>query len=138
MVDLVFRDRVGDRCQYGEARLGPQQVDRPAADGLIDGDADVEQHRAEAEKHERTGLRADDRSCDTQRLGEDDKDVGAIDPVSLARSRLRSKVKVVRTEDFDPAVRAFVVHRPPAGRFARPIEVFRDALDREFRTLGKG
>lgn len=64
--------------------------------------------------------------------------VGLATPVSLARSGLRSKVKVVRTEDFDPAVRAFVVHRPPAGRFVRPIAVFRDALDREFRKLAKG
>ncbi|MFN5490383.1 MAG: LysR family transcriptional regulator, partial [Bradyrhizobium sp.] len=38
-------------------------------------------------------------------------------------------------EGFDAAVRAWIEHRPPAGRLTRPIEVFRDALDRELQAL---
>ncbi|MGN6287492.1 MAG: LysR family transcriptional regulator [Afipia sp.] len=61
--------------------------------------------------------------------------IGLITPVALKRSPLRSKLKVVRTEDFNPAVRAWVVHRPPAGRLARPIKTFRDALVRELQEF---
>ena len=55
--------------------------------------------------------------------------IGVVTPVALKRSAIRSRLKVVRIEGFNAAVRAWVVHRPPAGRLARPIEVFRDALD---------
>jgi hypothetical protein len=51
-----------------------------------------------------------------------------VTPVALKRSPLRSRLKTVKVEDFEPAVRAWVVHRPPAGRLAAPIKVFRDAL----------
>ncbi|ERF80206.1 LysR family transcriptional regulator [Bradyrhizobium viridifuturi] len=61
--------------------------------------------------------------------------IGVVTPVALKRSALRSRLKVVRIEGFDAAVRAWIVHRPPAGRLTRPIEVFRDALDRELQAL---
>jgi DNA-binding transcriptional LysR family regulator len=61
--------------------------------------------------------------------------VGLVTPVGLRRSALRSKLKVVKVENFNPAVRAWMVHRPPAGRLARPIKTFRDALDCELQGL---
>jgi DNA-binding transcriptional LysR family regulator len=61
--------------------------------------------------------------------------VGLVTPIALKQSPLRSKLKVLRTPDFNPVVRAWVVHRPPAGRLARPIKTFRDALDRELQAL---
>jgi len=61
--------------------------------------------------------------------------VGLVTPIALKQSPLRNKLKVLRTPDFNPAVRAWVVHRPPAGRLARPIKTFRDALDRELQAL---
>jgi DNA-binding transcriptional LysR family regulator len=64
--------------------------------------------------------------------------VGLVTPIALRLSPLRSKLKVVKTVDFNPAVRAWVVHRPPAGRLARPLKVFRDALDRELQVLIRG
>jgi DNA-binding transcriptional LysR family regulator len=57
--------------------------------------------------------------------------IGLVTPVALKRSPLRSRLKTVKVEDFEPAVRAWVVHRPPAGRLAAPIKVFRDALIEE-------
>jgi hypothetical protein len=54
----------------------------------------------------------------------------------LKRSPFRSKLKIVKVENFEPAVRAWVVHRPPAGRLAAPIKAFRDALALELREIG--
>jgi DNA-binding transcriptional LysR family regulator len=64
--------------------------------------------------------------------------VGLVTPVALKRSTLRAKLKPVKVRDFDPAVRAWMVHRPPAGRLARPIAAFRDGLDRELQALIRG
>jgi DNA-binding transcriptional LysR family regulator len=64
--------------------------------------------------------------------------VGLVTPIALRQSPLREKLKIVKTQDFNPAVRAWIVHRPPAGRLARPIEVFRDALDQELQALIRG
>jgi DNA-binding transcriptional LysR family regulator len=64
--------------------------------------------------------------------------VGLVTPVALKRSPIRKQLKTIRIEDFNPAVRAWIVHRPPAGRLARPIGVFRDALDQELRALTRG
>lgn len=61
--------------------------------------------------------------------------VGLVTPIALKQSPLRSKLKVIKAPDFNPAVRAWIVHRPPAGRLARPIKTFRDALDRELQAL---
>jgi hypothetical protein len=35
---------------------------------------------------------------------------------------------VIDCPDFKPQVRAWLLHRPPAGRLSRPIALFRDAL----------
>lgn len=59
--------------------------------------------------------------------------IGLVTPIALKRSPLRSKLKVVKVENFEPAVRAWVVHRPPPGRLAVPIKAFRDALAVELR-----
>ena len=64
--------------------------------------------------------------------------IGLVTPVGLKHSPFQDKLKVVQTNDFNPAVRAWVVHRPPAGRLARPIKLFRDALDRELQSLIAG
>jgi DNA-binding transcriptional LysR family regulator len=64
--------------------------------------------------------------------------VGVVTPFALKQSPHRNKLKVLNTPDFNPAVRAWVVHRPPAGRLARPIKAFSDALDRELQALIRG
>jgi DNA-binding transcriptional LysR family regulator len=64
--------------------------------------------------------------------------VGVVTPIALKQSAFRDKLKIVKTRDFNPAVRAWVIHRPPAGRLARPIKVFRDALGQELQVLTRG
>jgi DNA-binding transcriptional LysR family regulator len=64
--------------------------------------------------------------------------VGVVTPFALKQSPHRNQLKVLNTPDFNPAVRAWVVHRPPAGRLARPIKAFSDALDRELQALIRG
>ncbi len=64
--------------------------------------------------------------------------VGVVTPVALTQSPHRKQLKIVKTPGFTPAVRAWVVHRPPAGRLAQPIKVFRDALEKEFQRLLTG
>ena len=54
--------------------------------------------------------------------------IGIVTPGAFADSRWRDKVEVIDCPDFKPQVRAWLLHRPPAGRLARPIALFRDAL----------
>ncbi|GGI22768.1 LysR family transcriptional regulator [Bradyrhizobium guangdongense] len=61
--------------------------------------------------------------------------VGLVTPLALKRSAFRKQLKPVAARDFNPAVRAWLVHRPPAGRLARPINLFREGLDRELQAL---
>lgn len=61
--------------------------------------------------------------------------VGLVTPLALKRSAFRDKLKPVAARDFNPAVRAWLVHRPPAGRLTRPINLFRESLDRELQAL---
>ncbi|MET4799468.1 LysR family transcriptional regulator [Bradyrhizobium sp. LB11.1] len=61
--------------------------------------------------------------------------VGLVTPLALKRSAFRNKLKAVAARDFNPAVRAWLVHRPPAGRLTGPINLFRDGLDRELQAL---
>lgn len=61
--------------------------------------------------------------------------VGLVTPIALRRSAFRDKLKAVKTRDFSPAVRAWMVHRAPAGRLARPIKLFRDGLEGELQAL---
>ncbi|MHC2676195.1 DNA-binding transcriptional LysR family regulator [Bradyrhizobium diazoefficiens] len=61
--------------------------------------------------------------------------VGLVTPIALKRSAFRDKLKPVVARDFKPAVRAWIVHRAPAGRLERPIKLFRDGLDRELQAI---
>ncbi len=54
--------------------------------------------------------------------------IGIVTPAGLADSPWREQIKVIDCEDFSPRVRCWVLHRPPAGRLARPLALFRDAL----------
>lgn len=54
--------------------------------------------------------------------------IGIVTPAALAGSPWQDRVEIIEVRDFQPQVRAWMLHRPPAGRLARPIAVFRDAL----------
>jgi DNA-binding transcriptional LysR family regulator len=54
--------------------------------------------------------------------------IGIVTPAAFADSRWRDAVETLDAPEFRPQVRAFMLHRPPAGRLSRPIALFRDAL----------
>ena len=54
--------------------------------------------------------------------------IGILTPSAFADSRWRDAVEVVEAVDFQPQVRAWMLHRPPAGRLAQPIATFREGL----------
>jgi DNA-binding transcriptional LysR family regulator len=54
--------------------------------------------------------------------------IGILTPSAFAGSRWKDAVEVVEAADFQPRVRAWMLHSPPAGRLAQPIAVFRDGL----------
>ncbi|HEV2502931.1 MAG TPA: LysR family transcriptional regulator [Mesorhizobium sp.] len=54
--------------------------------------------------------------------------IGIVTPAALTGSPWQDRVEIIEVQDFRPQVRAWMLHRPPAGRLARPIAVFRDAL----------
>lgn len=54
--------------------------------------------------------------------------IGIVTPAAFAGSPWRDQVEVVDSPEFNPQVRSWLLHRAPAGRLARPIAVFRDAL----------
>jgi DNA-binding transcriptional LysR family regulator len=54
--------------------------------------------------------------------------IGILTPSAFADSRWKEAVEVVEAVDFQPQVRAWMLHRPPAGRLAQPIATFRDGL----------
>lgn len=54
--------------------------------------------------------------------------IGVVTPAAFAGSPWRAAVEVIDAVDFRPQVRAWMLHRPPAGRLSRPIALFRDAL----------
>jgi DNA-binding transcriptional LysR family regulator len=64
--------------------------------------------------------------------------ISLVTPFGLRRSAFRRQLKLVKVRDFKPKVRAWVVHRAPAGRLAKPIKAFRDRLDRELQALARG
>jgi DNA-binding transcriptional LysR family regulator len=61
--------------------------------------------------------------------------IGLETQAGLARSPFRHDVKVIDAPCFRPKVRAWLVHRPPAGRLALPIEVFGSELRKELGAL---
>ncbi|MGK9233441.1 LysR family transcriptional regulator [Inquilinus limosus] len=62
--------------------------------------------------------------------------IGILTPSAFADSRWRDAVEVVEAVDFQPRVRAWMLHRPPAGRLAQPIAAFRDGLARALALPG--
>jgi DNA-binding transcriptional LysR family regulator len=54
--------------------------------------------------------------------------IGVVTPAAFTDSPWRESVEVVDAPGFHPRVRSWVMHRPPAGRLAKPITVFRQAL----------
>ena len=54
--------------------------------------------------------------------------IGVVTPAAFAGSAWRQRIEVIECLDFKPQMRAWMAHRPPAGRLSRPIAVFRDAL----------
>lgn len=60
--------------------------------------------------------------------------IGIVTPAALAGSPWQDRVEIIEVQDFRPLVRAWMLHRPPAGRLTRPIAVFRDALIEGLQT----
>ncbi|MGV1759329.1 LysR family transcriptional regulator [Rhizobium sp. A22-96] len=54
--------------------------------------------------------------------------IGVLTPAALSGSRWRNSIEVIEAPDFSPRVVNWLVHRPPAGRLARPIAIFGEAL----------
>ncbi len=54
--------------------------------------------------------------------------IGVMTPAALEDSRWRNAIEIVEAPDFRPKVVNWLVHRPPAGRLARPIATFGEAL----------
>ena len=63
--------------------------------------------------------------------------IGVLTPAALADSRWRNSVEVIEPPDFNPKVANWLVHRPPAGRLARPIATFGEALTEALRVRGR-
>ncbi|NLR98886.1 LysR family transcriptional regulator [Rhizobium sp. P38BS-XIX] len=63
--------------------------------------------------------------------------IGVLTPAALSDSRWRNAVDIIETPDFSPKVVNWLVHRPPAGRLARPIATFGNALAETLKTSGR-
>ncbi len=61
--------------------------------------------------------------------------IGLETPAGLARSPCCDGIKVIEARNFRPKVRAWLVHRPPAGRLALPIDVFAQELRKALDAL---
>ena len=59
--------------------------------------------------------------------------IGVVTPAAFAESPWRDAVEVIDCVDFRPQVRAWMLHRPPAGRLSRPIALFHEALEAELK-----
>lgn len=60
--------------------------------------------------------------------------IGIVTEAAFTGGRWHKKVEIIDSVGFKPKVRSWIVHRPPAGRLARPIAVFRDALAEALKT----
>jgi DNA-binding transcriptional LysR family regulator len=60
--------------------------------------------------------------------------IGLVTPAAFAGSRWHDAIEIVDAPEFHPQVRAWMLHRPPAGRLGRPIALFRDALREGLKT----
>ncbi|AOB32721.1 LysR family transcriptional regulator [Bordetella sp. H567] len=54
--------------------------------------------------------------------------IGIVTPAAFAANPRRDDVRIIDTPAFTPQVRAWLLHRPPAGQLARPLAVFAQAL----------
>jgi DNA-binding transcriptional LysR family regulator len=54
--------------------------------------------------------------------------IGIVTPAALSTSVSREDVEIIDCPEFKPRVRAWMLHRPPAGRLGRPIAIFQEAL----------
>ena len=54
--------------------------------------------------------------------------IGIVTPAAFATSPWQGSVEVLDCPEFRPRVRAWMLHRPPAGRLDHPISVFQEAL----------
>ncbi|MBM7044538.1 MULTISPECIES: LysR family transcriptional regulator [Rhizobium] len=63
--------------------------------------------------------------------------IGVLTPAALADSRWRDAVEIIEPPDFSPKVVNWLVHRPPAGRLARPIATFGEALTEALKARGR-
>lgn len=57
--------------------------------------------------------------------------VGVVTADALANSAWRDSIKIITAPALPLQVRAWIVHRAPAGRLGPPIALFRDALGKE-------
>jgi DNA-binding transcriptional LysR family regulator len=60
--------------------------------------------------------------------------IGIVTPAAFAGSAWHDAIEIVDAPEFSPQVRAWMLHRPPAGRLSRPIALFRDALRNGLNT----
>jgi len=51
-----------------------------------------------------------------------------VTPAAFADSVWRGQVEVIDCPEFRPQIQAWLLHRPPAGRLARPIALLRETL----------
>lgn len=63
--------------------------------------------------------------------------IGILTPAALSESRWRDAVEIIEPPDFSPKVVNWLVHRPPAGRLARPIATFGEALKEALKARGR-
>ena len=63
--------------------------------------------------------------------------IGILTPAALAESRWRNSIEIIEPPDFNPKVVNWLVHRPPAGRLARPIATFGEALMEALKIRGR-
>jgi DNA-binding transcriptional LysR family regulator len=57
--------------------------------------------------------------------------IGVVTRAALAGSPWRDAVEIIGVKGFSPVVRCWAIHRPPAGRLARPIATFAAAVREE-------
>lgn len=60
--------------------------------------------------------------------------IGIVTPSALAKSPFADALQKIDAPEFRPQIRAWLIHRPPAGRLARPIATFRAALLDELKA----
>ncbi|MGP0061523.1 MAG: LysR family transcriptional regulator [Beijerinckiaceae bacterium] len=60
--------------------------------------------------------------------------IGIVTPAAFIGNRWLETVEEIKAQDFRPQVRVWMLHRPPTGRLAGPIAIFREALLEGLKT----